>query len=565
MTRFLWSGFAGESRAPEPKLLSDGACTISRNQKPGRGDLRPWRVPLAVATVPSGRNTIYRMGRDVASDANYWLSWTGVVHAIRDFSADDTTERTFYTGDGTPKVTDNVMALASTPYPTASRPLGIPAPATAPSVSKDSGSWTGDVESYFYVYTYVSDWGWESAPSPPSDMLDRETDATATITSFAAVPAGNYQVNRIRIYRTQTGESSATEFFFLREIAIGTTSTSDDNRDLGEVLATTTWLPAPDDLTNLTAMWNGMAAGISGNAVRVCEPYVGYAWPIPYEFIPPDSTPVALAVAGQTLVVVTTGRPLLLGGSSADSLDQQPLEFQQACIAARSMVGMGVGVAWASNDGLCWYSTDTGARILTGAVMTREDWLAIRPHTIIGSAYEGLYFGTYEPATGQPRKAFLIDPANPTGIYWLDEGYAALHFDELQDQLYVLAGTNVQRFDGGVTFMSCQAQSKEYRATAPVTMAVAEVVASGYPVSVIIKALNLEADKVNAVLAQAIPGVDSPEAGTLRYTRSVPSRKPFRLPKVSGTDWQVAATVSSNDVAVQGVAIAPTIEELKVV
>ena len=126
------SGFLGENRALHPLNLGDSVGTLSLNQNPARGDLRPWRAPLTVATVPAGRNTIHRMGRDAPSDTNYWLSWTGVVHAVRGFIADDTTERTYYTGDGFPKWTDNTLALASTPYPTAWRQLGVPAPATAP-------------------------------------------------------------------------------------------------------------------------------------------------------------------------------------------------------------------------------------------------------------------------------------------------------------------------------------------------------------------------------------------------------------------------------------------------
>ena len=135
-TRFF--GFNGENRALHPKLLPDNVCTILRNAKPGRGDLRPWRQPLTVASVPAGRQTVYRMGRDVASDSQYWLSWPTVVHAVRGFETGDTTERTYFTGDGAPKVTDNIMALASAPYPTASRPMGLPAPATALLVLMDA-------------------------------------------------------------------------------------------------------------------------------------------------------------------------------------------------------------------------------------------------------------------------------------------------------------------------------------------------------------------------------------------------------------------------------------------
>ena len=48
------SSFLGENRAAEPKLIPDGQGTVSLNQKPGRGDLRPWREPTQVFTAPGG-------------------------------------------------------------------------------------------------------------------------------------------------------------------------------------------------------------------------------------------------------------------------------------------------------------------------------------------------------------------------------------------------------------------------------------------------------------------------------------------------------------------------------
>lgn len=557
MSVIRWAGFAGENRALHPKRLRDEVCAVSRGQKPGRGDLRPWRNPLPVATVAAGRKTIYRMGRDVASDSQYWLSWTGIVHAIRGFSSDDTTEQTFYTGDGAPKVTNNVIGLASAPYPTASRPMGIPAPATPLIVAKDIGEWTGDVVTHFYTYTFVNDWGWESAPAPVSAQHDRESDATATLSAFAAAPAGNYAIDRIRIYRTQTGESGATEFFFLREIAYGTSTTTDDNRTLGEVLPTTTWLPPPGDLHHLTALWNGVAAGISGNGVRFCEAYVPYAWPIAYEVIPPDSQPVALGVAGQNLLVLTNGRPLLVMGTSPDSMDQMPLEFSQACVAPESVASMGAGVAWASNDGLCWWGPGTSPRILTAGIMTRDDWLALKPATIVGQMYEGLYLGSYNDGSG--RKAFLIDPSNPTGLYFLDAGYEAMHFDELQDQLYVLNGTSVQRWDGANTFMTTVARSKEFRLARPEGLGWLEVTADDYPVTVRVDCMNLPAGEVTK-LTTIDPRLTAPTPTSIRYTATVSSREPVPLPAGwLADDWQIEIETSG---AVQGVALASSIEEL---
>lgn len=537
MAAIRWAGIAGENRALHPKLLPDTVCTVSRNMKPGRGDMRPWRDPLTVATVPAGRKTIYRMGRDVASDSQYWLSWTGIVHAIRGFSSDDTTEQTFYTGDGTPKVTNNVMGLASAPYPTTSRPMGIPAPATALTAVKDAGSWTGDVVTYVYTYTYVNDWGWESAQAPASALHDRESDATTALSGFAAAPAGNYGINRIRIYRSQTGTSGETAYFFLREIAYGVATTQDNIISVAdnEVLQTTTWLPAPDDLHHLTALWNGMAAGISGNGVRFCEPYAAYAWPIQYEVLPPDSQPVALGYAGQNLLVLTNGRPLLVSGTSPDSMDQMPLEFSQACVSPESVASMGAGVAWASGDGLCWWGPGTGPRILTAGIMTRDDWQALKPNTIVGQMYEGLYVGSFDDGTG--RKGFFIDPSNPTGIFPLDAGYEAMHFDELQDQLYVLDGTDVQRWDAGDTFMTARARSKVFRVPAPMNFGAAEVVADAYPVT-----FRVFAD------------------GALKHTQVVTSRNPFHLPAgFMALDWQFEVETTG---AVQGCAVATSMREL---
>ena len=545
MAVIRYGGFAGENRAINPVMLPDTVGVVSRNQKPGRGDLRPWKQATNVATVPAGRQTIYRMGRDVNSDSQYWLSWTTPVRVVRGFDANDTTEQTFYTGDGAPKFTDNVIGLATAPYPTTSRPMGIPAPAGAPTVAgTNSGATSPVIEYYYYVYTYVNSAGWESAPSPVSALVTRDNLGSTAISGFSAAPSGNYDIATIRIYRTQ-GSSTGTDFYFLREITLATSSTTDDNRALGENLATNLWFPAPGiptggltsitepTLSNLTAMWNGMMSGISGNAVRICEPYTPYAWPATYEIIPPDSKPVGLGVFGQSLLVLTTGRPLLVQGSTPDGMDQRPLEIQQACIAPRSVVSMGTGVAWASEDGLCWFG-DGGARVLTNGIMLREDWQALVPSTIIGRMYEGLYLGSYNDGSG--RKGFIIDP-NGGGIYFLDVGYEAMYFDSLKDQLYILDGTNIGKWDTGSP-MTYRSRSKPFRQGSPINFAAAVVVANAYPLT-----FRLYAD------------------GVLKHEREVTDRNPFRLPSgYRAFEFQIELEGST---PVQDVAIATSIEELK--
>ena len=634
----------GANPALEPKLLPDAMGVACTNSKPGRGDLRPWNAPLTKATIPAGRKTIYRMGRDVPSDTQYWLSWPTVVHAVVGGNADDTSERTYYTGSGVPKWTDTTKALpVGSDSNSGARLLGVPAPATACTVTATSTAtaattttnskttatieitggkakvstslahgfsvgqvatvaltWTSsdvfynlpgsvttspipvsktisgqfpitavtsntftfahveqwtvpagatapgtasvsnavaavdpDKETLFYTYTYVSDIGEESAPNPAPTQITAEMGSTKTISNLVPPPSGNYGVTKIRVYRTQAGSSGA-EFYFLREIASTLTTTTDDGRDLGEVMPSTTWLMPEASMTWLTGLWNGMMAGIVGRAVRFCEAYTYYAWPLAYEILPTNAKPVALATFGQTLVMLTDGNPSIITGGSPESMDEQPVEFYQSCVAPLSAVGMGHGVAWASPDGLAYVGSG-GARLLTAGIMTREDWQALTPSSIQGCMYEGRYFGFY-----QGSKCFVFDPANAGGMYFLDFGADAVHVDALQDALFILNGTSVQKFDAGAA-LTATFKSKVFHQPKPTSsFACAEVVGA-----------HTLANPASFKLY-----VD----GVLRHTQSVTSMDPFRLPSgFYGQDFQIEVSTSTS---IQGVALAHSMNEL---
>jgi len=537
------SGFMGAAMAKHPKLLPESVGVTSLNQKLGRGDLRPCKAPLNVATVGGGRKSIYRMGRDVPSDTNYWLSWTTPVNVVRGYNTADTGERTCYSGDDFPKWTDTTKALGGSP-PTAWRALGIPAPAAAPTLAASGGTST-DSETRAYCYTYVTDAGEESAPSAAT-LITLKPDDTVTLTGLSAAPAGSYGITLIRIYRTES-TSSGSDFFFLREISSALTTTTDDNRDLQEVLATTTWVPAPgvpqggasnlteSALKSLTGLWNGMMGGIAGRGIRFSEPFSPYAWPLQYELVPSDVTPVACAAFGQTLVVVTNGKPVVVTGVSPESMDEQPVDFLQACVSELSVVSMGSGVAWASPDGLAYIGSD-GSRILTASMLTKEDWQTLKPETIIGAFFEGRYYGFYEPSPGV-KKSFMLDPGNTAGLYFSDIGADAVYVDDLQDAMYVLNGTSVQKWDAGagktVTF-----KSKVFEMpSATRAFARAKVVADVYPVT-----LKVYAD------------------GNLVLTHTVADGNVFSLPGgYWANNFQVELVATG---AVQGFAMAHSVEEL---
>lgn len=75
------SGLLGQNTKLDPLMLPDGTGVVSLNQKPGEANFRPWHEPLTISgpVVPSGRQTLYRMGRASPSETAFWLSYSGVV------------------------------------------------------------------------------------------------------------------------------------------------------------------------------------------------------------------------------------------------------------------------------------------------------------------------------------------------------------------------------------------------------------------------------------------------------------------------------------------------------
>jgi hypothetical protein len=485
------SAFLGASLAVDDLLLPQGVGVVSTNQRPGFGDLRPWESPgAAVATLPSSpqRLTMHRMGQDVASDANYWLGWTEVVHAVRGFEADDATERTYFTGSGTPKWTDNILALGGgPPYPQASRELAVPAPTAALVATVNTASTAGTEQAFMWAWTFVNDLGWESAPSPASNSILAKPGTTFNLEGFTAAPGGAYGINRIRLYRFVPGTTTAGGYFFHREWVIGSTPANpiDDARAVGsDPIATTGYRPPPSDGKCMTKLWGGTLAMISGKTVRFCVPYLHYAWPLAYEIGLP-SAGVALAVWGQRLLALTTGDAYVITGTTPDSMDDEPTNINRPCSSARSVVAFNEGeaykgVVWASEGGLCWYG-DGGFRLLTEGLLTQEQWQAMNPASMVASRVLGFYVCFY--LDGSTLKGFVLDPKAPQGMYHLSTGYHAAFRDPVSDRLFVLDGANVRRWGAGAA-MTATFRSKLIQTPAPEVMRAVEVIAKGYPVNV---------------------------------------------------------------------------------
>lgn len=139
------SSFGGITPKVPPRYLQDSQAQVAINADVFQGSLQPLEAlgsTVATLTKSGTPLTIYRFGQNEISDANYWFHWTTDVDVCRSQISGDTSEWTFFTGDGTPKATYNTIALSGSNYPTVSRPLGVPAPATASTISVVSGTAT---------------------------------------------------------------------------------------------------------------------------------------------------------------------------------------------------------------------------------------------------------------------------------------------------------------------------------------------------------------------------------------------------------------------------------------
>lgn len=531
MSGFKIDEFAGEAPRIRPRKLPPGFAQTAQNCNLQRGNLGPLKsglfvwTPTKVGTIQS----IYKFG------GSFWFHWTTDVDVVQGPIANDTQERTYFTGDGVPKVTDASIATSGggTDYPTVSYNLGLPSPAAAPGTSLGAGGGCADKdqESVTFVYTYVTAWGEEGPPSSPSAVVDVCAGQTVTVTGMSTGPAGAYNVTTKRIYAATLG----TGYQYVGELPVATTSfeiTSFDVSAFAEELPSTTWYAPPTDMHSITMLPNGIAAGLSGKTVCFCEPYLLHAWPTEYQLLLDDDG-ISTAAVGQSVVVTTEKSTYLISGVDPAGMSMVKLEANQACVSKRSMVDMGVFALYASPDGLVAASPSGEIKLITKELLTRDQWQAYKPDSIHAYVWEGQYVAFYD--TGTVQSGFIFDPSS--GSFTHLDYYATAGFnDPKADALYLVVNGNIVQFNAGAA-QTYTWKSKLFITPKPVNFGACQVIATSYPVT-----MKLYAD------------------GVLKATKSVVSNRGVRLPAgFLATDWEVELSGTGE---VEEVIVVETMREL---
>jgi len=518
-----------------------------------------------------------------------WLHWPGDVDVVKSFIP-DSDHRIYFTGDGAPKQTNDTMATSGAFYtwPTSTYPLGVPAPANVIAVAAVGEGDGVVVKSIVYVYTYVTTWGEESAPSPPSNLLNLEGEQTMQITGFAT---GISNVTHIRLYRLNTGTAIAeyqlvpyppdnisayandvdyviddrvtyqgltyiciqangpgsavkaptdTDYWSVDvddcEIADAVASGFDDKREdseLAEIIVVEDWDVPPADLAGLHLFVNNIVVGFSGNEVYPSVPSYPYAYPAKYA-MRCDYPVIAIAHYGETLVVLTESKPYVGIGTDPAGMTLKPLPYIRPCLAKKGAISSERGVIYPSDDGF-WIINASGGRLLTKDLFTKEQWEAKVPADMICTYWDDKLY-TFISAT---NTGFYIDMDDMRVIDFASVDKAFYDAKVIEDYLYVLVARydyDVYTWENASTELTYTWKSKKFQNFSPLNFNVGRVIADGAVT------MKLYVDDV------------------LKHTESVTDDSIFRMP--SGYRGKVTEIELTGTSDIDIVAIATSIDEL---
>ena len=538
MAGFSLKNFGGIAPIVPARYLQDNQAQTALNCPVFQGSIQSLSdIGSSVATLDKSGTiqTIYRFGQDTLSDSQYWFHWTTDVDVARSQIAGDTSEWTFFTGDGIPKATYASIGTSGSQQPTATRPLGLVAPAAAVTATLNSFTNTNETkETRVYAMTFVNKeagFEFESAPSPASNSVDVYTGQTVALSNFPAVPGGDYVVSHRRIYRAVAGV-----YLFVAEVTAATSSFTDNVAadSLGEELPSLYWTPPPAGLKGLINLPNGIMAGFSGRDVYFCDPYRPHAWPESY-IQTLDYPIVGLGRMDTTLVVLTKGTPYFIQGTHPTTMAVVKSDLEQACVSKKSIVSLMGGVLYAAPDGLILLSNG-GSRIVTESLFDFSQWQTFfAPSSIHAYQQDNQYIAFYN--NGSTTGGFIFDVRSRQFI--LHDIYTtAGYHDLLADKLYLAqvdSGNKVKIWGAGST-KSYTWKSKKFTMPNIMGFSCAQLEAEAYPMT-----LKIYADN------------------TLIHTQTVQNRDPFRLPSKVGRDWEMQIEGSKE---VFSLAIANSMSEL---
>tara|TARA_R110002153_G_scaffold249910_1_gene406464 strand:+ start:910 stop:2583 length:1674 start_codon:yes stop_codon:yes gene_type:complete len=547
MSGFTINTFGGTAPKIYSRLLPPDIGQVAENARLDSGRLEPWKgnastsiTPVASYNVSAQTKTLFKYNDSI------WMGSNDDLNIVRSPIAQDPWFRIYVTGrsGAFPEMTSAAgnLVTGGTFYR-----LGLPAPSSLPSTpvpqNKDSSAATPTLlaneetpVSRSYVYTYVSTFGEEGPPSAPSlaNIVDVYSDQDVMVT-FGGNVSGSYSIAKKRLYRT---DASGT-YRRVAEVDIVQATHLDitPDIDLAEEIPTISHEAPPDDsqadhpdgpMQGLVSMPNGILAGFSGQTICFTESFLPHAWPENYQ-LTVKSDIVAIAPLTSGLLILTKEKPAIIQGLDPASMAMTEIDSALSCVSKRSVVDMGEYVMYASPDGLV-VGGEQGLQLATEQILTRDQWQALAPSSLVGFYWEGHYIGFY--STGTESKGFIFDPRGGKNSFVSLDFHATAGFNDLEnDELYLVVSGSVVKFAEGVA-LNFKWRTKKFHTPRPFNPAIGKVDCDTYSPSPVMK---IYAD------------------GVLKHTQTVTSSDTFRLPsgyKAKEFEVEVTGSVAINEMCV---------------
>jgi hypothetical protein len=189
MTAINIKAFRGTVPRIGSRLLQPNQASVADNCKLTSGNLEPLKgLALTHSSQLDDIQTAYYWRAIINSrPQDNWLVWDSDVDVVRSLIANDPLQRFYFSSNAfEPRMSTYPLAIDSLPYPTAWYALGVFAPSVAPTVAVSGGS--GTLESRAYAYTFVTQFGEESPPSPPSTVTDGYPNGTWSLSALQTAP-----------------------------------------------------------------------------------------------------------------------------------------------------------------------------------------------------------------------------------------------------------------------------------------------------------------------------------------------------------------------------------------
>jgi hypothetical protein len=380
-----------------------------------------------------------------------------------------------------------------------------------------------------YMYTYVNQFGEESAPSFPSDIVTIDFDIVANLT--LPTPPANICVKTIRIYALIAGmENGAANspvgddgYYLVGEVAPPNTAFEHNmaSGTVGAMNTTEDYDHFPSDARDLNHWGENQLIFLSGGKVRFTEPW-NYS-------VAPEKYILGLHNYPEKLIA-SRNYGYVLTCSNAEVIDLRKdcnqggchtitqIEEIQPIVGKLSADIHDDGVAYASTEGLI-YLRGASSGNLTMNIFNKQQWLDLQPHTMRGVVHNGYYYGSTDTDTFR-----LLMPTSANGSEAEQFSYLSIKakawFRTRDNRLLYTDDTGTHEFQEGDSF-------KEYEFVSVRSHTFRPVIAANFM-------LHADCGKVDASVA-----MDNKRCGITATDLAVRGNRQYRVKKQLAYGHQV--------------------------